>query len=243
MAPSLLEIAEAPGAYVEPRHPHVVVGDGWVFVPLSPALAAVQRIRLGDDQLDSVQAQVRDLATKHNIPEVGWFQSELARPADIGSRLGLERRETLTVLALTQPFDAEGGFTVRQVETFDDYVAAQRIDAIANGWPVGDRDGYARLWEAARTRFLLWLALDGDEPVGMARCAVAGEALVMIGGSVLPEARGRGAYRSLVAERWRCVEHRGLKGLVTSANDQSGPILSRLGFERLGEIEVWVDRL
>jgi predicted acetyltransferase len=77
----------------------------------------------------------------------------------------------------------------------------------------------------------------------MARSAVAGDALVLIGGSVLPDARGRGAYRSLVAARRRSAAERGLGALVTAANTQSGPILTRLGFEALGEIQIWVDGL
>ena len=99
------------------------------------------------------------------------------------------------------------------------------------------------MWETARTRFLVWLALDGERPVGMARCAAGEHALMMIGGAVLPEARGRGVYRSLVAARWRTAVERGIPALVTTANSQSAPILRSIGFERLGEVEIWVDRL
>lgn len=244
MPPSLLEIAEAPGAYVEPRHPHVVEGDGWVFVPLMPTFGAVQRVRVPAERLEAARDDVRAIAAERDIPEVGWFRSELAEPRDFHERLGLELREALTVLALTRAPATEAAHEIREVTTFDDYVTAQQIDAAANGWRVGDREAYADMWRVSLERFAMWLAHDDDGvPVGMARCAVAGNAFVMIGGSVLPEARGRGIYRSLVAARWAAARARGLDALVTAANDQSGPILERLAFERLGEVEVWSDHL
>ena len=242
--PTLLEIAEAPGALVTPRHPRVVVGDGWVFVPAMPTLGAVQQIRLAPSRLEAAREEIRAVAAEHDLPEVGWWQSQLSEPPDVGARLGLEHRETLTVLTLDHAVDDPAAFDVREVETFDDYLAAQTIDAIANGWPVwADREGQEAMWSASRERFVIWLALEEGTPIGMARCAIAPGAMVMIGGSVLPEARGRGAYRTLVAERWRATEARGLRALVTSANDQSRPILERVGFERIGEIEIWVDRV
>jgi len=243
VAPTLLEIAEAPGAYVVPRHPSVVVGDGWVFLQLGPSMGAVQRIRVAEEELEAARHEVRSLAAARELSEVGWWVSELTPAPELGRRLGLEHRETLTALALERPFDADGGFEVREVTTLDDYVTAQTIDAVANDWPVAERERYVEMWDVARERFLMWLALDDGRPVGMARSAVAGDALVLIGGSVLPDARGRGAYRSLVAARWRSATDRGLGALVTAANTQSGPILTRLGFEPLGEIQIWVDGL
>jgi GNAT superfamily N-acetyltransferase len=243
VAPSLLEIAEAPGAYVTPRHPHVVEGDGWVFVPLAPNFAAVQRVRVPAERLETARDEVRALAAEREISEVGWFRSELAEPQDLGERLGLELRETLTVLALDKRPAAEAAHEIREVSTVEDYVVALQIDAIANGWPLFDVEAVSDFWPVSRERFLMWLAYDEGKPVGMGRCAVAANAFVMIGGSVLPEARGHGVYRSLVAARWAAARERGLDALVTAANGQSGPILERLAFDRLGEVEVWSDHL
>ena len=243
-SPTLLEIAEAPGAMVTPPHPRVVFGDGWVFVPAMPTLGAVQQIRLTPDRVEAAREEIRAVAAGHDLPEVGWWQSPLSEPPDVGARLGLEHRETLTVVTLDHAVDDPAAFEVREVETLDDYIAAQTIDAIANGWPVWtDREGQEAMWRSTGDRFVLWLALDEGRPIGMARCAIAPDAMLMIGGSVLPEARGRGAYRTLVAERWRATEARGLRALVTTANDQSRPILERVGFDRIGEIEIWVDRV
>jgi ribosomal protein S18 acetylase RimI-like enzyme len=243
VAPSLLEIAEAPAAYMTARHPKVVVAPGYLFVPLQPKTAAVQRIRLAPDELGPARDEIRRLAGDGGFEAIGWWISELTEPRDAPHLLGLEHAETLAALALTSAPAAGGDAEVREVRTLDDYIVAWEIDAKANGWPVADHASYERMWETVRERFLIWLALIEGDAVGMARCVAGEHALVMIGGAVLPEARGRGVYRSLVGARWRTAQERGIPALIADANDQSAPILRRLGFEELGAIEVWLDRL
>ncbi|MEE2039154.1 GNAT family N-acetyltransferase [Nocardiopsis sp. CT-R113] len=51
------------------------------------------------------------------------------------------------------------------------------------------------------------------------------------GGSTLPEWRGKGIYRSLVAARARIAAARGVRYLQVDASGDSAPILRRLGFE------------
>jgi len=70
--------------------------------------------------------------------------------------------------------------------------------------------------------------------------AAAGAALT--GGAVAPWARGRGAYRALVAARWDDAVARGTPVLVTQAGPMSRPILGRLGFREVCEIRILVDR-
>jgi GNAT superfamily N-acetyltransferase len=50
------------------------------------------------------------------------------------------------------------------------------------------------------------------------------------GGSTLPEWRGRGIYRAVVAHRANLAARRGIRYLETDASDDSRPILERLGF-------------
>ncbi len=64
----------------------------------------------------------------------------------------------------------------------------------------------------------------------------------LFGGSTLPEARGRGAYRALVAARWQDAVDRGTPVLVTQASPLSRPILARLGFRELCEIRILLDK-
>ena len=64
-----------------------------------------------------------------------------------------------------------------------------------------------------------------------------------MGGAVLPEARGRGVYRALVRARWDHAVERADTPLVVQAGAMSAPVLAGLGFERHGEIRLFVDRL
>lgn len=240
MDATLFEIAEAPAAHVVPPHPAVVHRDGYCFLSLGPGVGAVQRIRLGASDLAAAHEEVSELARERALDRVGWWVTDLTTPRDLGPQLGLELEETLAALALTEAPSAAGDFAVREVATLEDYAAAQDLDSTVNGWPVSTIERHAELWETARGRFLVWLALEGGRPVGMARCAVGERALMMVGGAVLPEARGRGVYRSLVAARWQTAAERGIGALVTTANDQSAPILRRVGFEHLGDVEIWI---
>ncbi len=61
----------------------------------------------------------------------------------------------------------------------------------------------------------------------------------MWGGGTVPDARGRGVYRTLVAERMRLARERGYTYLTVDARDTSRPILERLGFQALTTIHAW----
>jgi ribosomal protein S18 acetylase RimI-like enzyme len=52
----------------------------------------------------------------------------------------------------------------------------------------------------------------------------------LLGGSTLPQWRGRGIYRALVAARAQRAAARSVKYLQVDASDDSAPILRRLGF-------------
>src|SRR2546428_212566 len=69
------------------------------------------------------------------------------------------------------------------------------------------------------------------------------EGVALMGGAVLPEARGRGVYRALVRARWDHAVARGTPLLVVQAGPMSAPVLDGLGFQRHGEIRLYADRL
>jgi GNAT superfamily N-acetyltransferase len=52
----------------------------------------------------------------------------------------------------------------------------------------------------------------------------------LLGGSTLPQWRGRGIYRALLAARAQRAAARRVKYLQVDASDDSAPILRRLGF-------------
>jgi GNAT superfamily N-acetyltransferase len=76
------------------------------------------------------------------------------------------------------------------------------------------------------------VAMAGDEPVSSARIDFypGTEFAGLFGGGTLPQWRGRGIYRALVAYRARLAAARGYRYLQVDASVESRPILERLGF-------------
>jgi GNAT superfamily N-acetyltransferase len=79
------------------------------------------------------------------------------------------------------------------------------------------------------------LALAGDTAVcsGRVEFPAGREFASLWGGGTLPEWRGRGIFRSLVAYRARLARERGYRYLQVDASPDSRPILKRLGFSEL----------
>ena len=69
------------------------------------------------------------------------------------------------------------------------------------------------------------------------------EAGVLCGGATLPALRRRGAYRALIAARWRDAVARGTPILTTQAGRMSRPILARLGFTAIAQVRVFLDEM
>jgi GNAT superfamily N-acetyltransferase len=80
------------------------------------------------------------------------------------------------------------------------------------------------------------------KPVASATAVFADAAVLLLGGAVLPEARGRGCYRALVQARWEDAAARGTPALVVQAGEMSQPILERLGFQQVATMRVLFDR-
>ena len=90
---------------------------------------------------------------------------------------------------------------------------------------------------------VVYLAYVDGEPVARASGSFGEHGVTLFGGATLPEARGRGAYRALVAARWEDAVARGTPVLVTQAGPMSRPILARLGFREVCEIRILLDRV
>lgn len=86
-----------------------------------------------------------------------------------------------------------------------------------------------------RTSFEFVAFVDG-EPVSSAGFTLVGQVARFWGAATLPEARGKGAYRALVAARCAEAHRRGGRIALTKARTgTSGPILRRAGFRALGQ--------
>jgi len=255
MSPSLLQLATEPFAHVPPSQGwESIRHDGYV-VSVRSLQATVEAIRLRPDAVDDAIAATRDLAHTRGVEKVTWWVGSLSSPADLGARLeqaGLAAdpdEPRLTGLALTHPPAGEPNVEVTRVASEDEYLHALEIDWECFGVPESERaqrraaESAAWPQTAADDSRAHYIAYVDGEPTGFARPALASEAVLLRGGATLPRGRGRGVYTALVHARWRDAVDRGTPTLVVGAGRMSRPILERLGFERLGEIRLLVDRL
>ncbi len=117
----------------------------------------------------------------------------------------------------------------------------EEVFGIDHGW-LG-RELLARLEETPDAVAAV-VAMAGDRAVCSARMTFHRdtEFASLWGGGTLPEYRGAGIYRSLVAHRARLAAGRGFRYLQVDASGESEPILSRLGFERITSTTPYVWR-
>ena len=115
------------------------------------------------------------------------------------------------------------GTSARRVESVDELLTARRIQHEAFG---GNADEVG--FEQAEADFATegeigstFLAFVDGEPVAAGYASYTPLGLLLFGGATLPSARGRGAYRALVAARAREAADRGTPVLVTHAGQMS----------------------
>jgi hypothetical protein len=235
-----------------------LIGDGYVFflgAMAHPAAKTVQRLRLAHRDVGEVVEEVRAIARDRGVDAYTWEVSSSATPEDLVDRLlaqGLEMFEEPLAIAMVLDREPEPGpadVETREVTTAEDWLEGNRIAAIAFG---GEHDtgptetleeaaGKVREMREAGTGSQFLALVDG-KPVATAWATYTPHGVVLNGGSTLPEARGRGAYRALVAARWNAAVERGTPAMVTQAGAMSRPILRRLGFREVAEIAILLDR-
>jgi hypothetical protein len=216
----------------------------WLGRGDAPGWNVAQRFRFEADELDEVRAEIHAHVRERGRAACSWEVGTHARPAglvELLHALGLEDDEpnALAVgMVLTEPPPpAPRDLEVRRVETDEQFHASQRIAAAAFGMPPPESRPYE-----PQPHDLRYLAYLDGEAVATGSAVYSEHGVTLFGGSTLPSARGRGAYRALVAARWRDAVARGTPLLVTQAGPMSRPILARLGFREVCEISILVDR-
>lgn len=253
MRDDLLAPAEEPGLWT-PHGPGTVVlrGSGAVVVGRS-GRGTVEGLRLPEGGVAEAVASLRAIARRGGIRELVWWVGELSRPPGVAAELEalgmvpFAEEPLLTTLTTDREPPEVDGVRVRPVTDLAGYRRALELDWDAWGVPVGDRGPGRRTaaadWEAlvASGRVVHHVAEVDGRPAGFSRLVMTESAGVLMGGAVLPSARGRGAYRALVRARWREAAARGVPRLVTSAGAMSRPILERLGWEAIGRVRLLLD--
>lgn len=219
--------------------------DGYtLWLGREPGWNCVQRIRLGD--VAAAVAEVRALLRARGRGPAQWEFGPSATPADLEAQLqalGFEPDvEPLQwMMVLTDEPPAVDGVDARPAQSADEL--AQAFDVMNRAFGGGATradaaEAWARRDPAVRETFVA--VVDGAI-VGAATASYADAGAQLNAGAVLPEFRGRGVYRALVAARWHAARERGLGAAVTQAGVMSRDILRRLGFEVCGEIRSYVD--
>jgi GNAT superfamily N-acetyltransferase len=252
-------LAEDPdAAFPDPPAPARAIRSPSYLLGLSPSLAqsVVSAVRTTAGDLDGIIAEVRGHLRAAKYTRNVWTVGPSSRPEGLAELLTARgffppkeppyEPEMTAMVLVTPPPPAPPGIEARRVRDYDEYLASMRIavtmmgegDAEGAGWLGAapelwrDRSGVARYTHVA--------FVDG-EMVGFAWAGPTPAGLILAGSSVLPEARGHGAYRALVAARWETAVALGTPALAIQAGAMSRPVLERCGFEAVGRITVLED--
>jgi GNAT superfamily N-acetyltransferase len=253
MSAELLELAEEPGLWIPLAPPSEVLHRDGYSIVTSLRSATVERVRLLPDAIEWTLEEIRRFARERGFDHVTWWLGERTLPHGLAARLlalGLAPDPDvpeMTSYTIDRRPDGAAAVEVRRVASADDYLAALELDWEV--WNVPDdereslrpiqREAWPLIEESGRATHYV-ASLDG-EPAGFARAVFAPTAAILMGGSVLPAARGRGVYTSLVHARWDDAVDRGTPRLVVGAGSMSAPILERLGFEPIGKVTLLRD--
>jgi GNAT superfamily N-acetyltransferase len=206
------------------------------------------------DDVEGALEEVRKAARDRQVVRVEWWIGPDAEPSDLHDRLlglGLEAKRDSHVASMVlvdEPPAADPAVTARAVLSIEELRAAVELGLEAFGDAEWRREialaNIADDWEREGQLIRNFLAFVDGEPVGSARTAYLEQgAVLLISGAVLERARGRGAYRALVRARWDDAAERGTPALIVHAGRMSRPILERLGFQAVAEIDVLEDAL
>jgi hypothetical protein len=244
----LVEIAENANTYTPlgPTSERIVTDRYVLWMGRMPSSNVAQRLRLQAGEEAGVRAELHELVRARGRTAMTWEVGTHATPVDLTERLlalGLVDDEPTPLavgMVLTEaPAAAPPDVEVRHAETPEERLAAETIAAIAFNEPVMPTEPPPPRNDPNN---VVYVAFVDGKPVARASAAFGEHAVSLFGGATLPEARGHGAYRALVAARWTDAVARSTPTLVTQASPMSRPILARLGFRELCEIRILLDK-
>ncbi len=239
------ELAENPNAY-GPLRPGVerIVTERyvlWLGGEDHPAWNVAQRFRFRGDETGKVRDEIHAHLRARGITACSWEVGSSATPTDLVDRLlelGLvDDDEPLRIgMALDSAPSGAPAIQVHRAESRDERKVAARIAAAVFGGPCIEPP-------PPHPDIVTYLAYLDASPVGRATGSFSDHGVTLFSAAVLPEARGRGAYRALVHARWEDAVARGTPLAVTDAGSRSRPILARMGFREICTIRALVDRI
>jgi GNAT superfamily N-acetyltransferase len=189
---------------------------------------------------DAAIAKQRAYFASRGTP-VEWKYYDYDTPADLPARLvaaGFEPEdEEVMLIAETAAISPEPVLPadVRLVPVTDEAGIEALMSVRDRAFPHESPELYERLltqFREAPQSLQMVVAMAGEEPVAAARVEfVSGTDFAGLwGGGTVPQWRGRGIFRAMVAYRAGLAAERGYRYLQVDALPTSRPILERLGF-------------
>jgi GNAT superfamily N-acetyltransferase len=246
--PTVAELAENAILYGLPRPGFELIDRGELVFEVGRHQATVQRLRLSD--VEAALAWVRGECARRGLTRCEWWVGWSATPDDLAQRLsslGLvpdDEEATLTGLSIDREPPSAPHVEVRRIETIDEQLAAVEVDWDVWSLPEADRvsrRAYQRDRFDPRGSVHHFAAYENGRPVGLGRAIDMTQGVALMGGAVLPAARGHGVYRALVHARWAHAVSRNTPLLVVQAGRMSAPVLTGLGFRSHGELQLLMD--
>jgi GNAT superfamily N-acetyltransferase len=246
--PTVAELAENTAAHVLPRPGLETVDQDEFFFEAGRFRASMQRLRLGD--VEAAVAWARDECARRRVTRCEWWIGWNATPSDLAEQLVAlgfvpdDEEATLTGMSIDRAPPVAPNVEVRRIETLEQHLAALEVDWEVWNLPEAER---ASRREYEHERFdpngtvHHFAAYADGRPVGFGRAIDMDAGVALMGGAVLPEARGRGVYRALVHARWEHAVARGTPLLVVQAGHMSEPVLAGLGFRSHGVLRLFTD--
>jgi GNAT superfamily N-acetyltransferase len=194
-------------------------------------VAAEDAERIIDETIAMYRAQ--HLSTK-------WYVGPTTQPADLGERLTRRGFESWEVRAMGIETDRPSEAGDIEVVAIRDAELDGYLETAMRGWSMGEdqraveRETHRREIAKRPQTAHFFAARIAGENVGTAGVFLRDGYGYLVGGQVLESARGRGAYRALVAARLAFLRARGDGYAVSLAREQTAaPLLERFGFETL----------
>jgi hypothetical protein len=247
----LREVAEYPNSFgpLAPGDERIDTDRYTLCLGAGSTWNTVQRQRFPLDQVDDVLEEVRATLRARGRTRTQWEVGSSA-PAGLVDALlerGLvpDKDPYAVALVLTaEPPPIAPAFDARRVETLEELEAAAAVqweafEATPEEVEEARRLLPERFHDSPNVRHAVWL--DG-EIVCTGTATPTEHGLLLYGGATLARARGRGAYRALIRARWDDAVALGTPALITQGGSMSRPILERLGFERVGEVRMLLDK-
>ena len=182
----------------------------------------------------------------------GWVTGPLTRPRDLGERLvasGLKKIDELAGMVLTDltvPIAVDPKIEVREGSLHEAQAASEMM-----GRAYDMPEEVARFFNVllamtdskVKNRGYFAYVDGGTEPVGWSYLVYLPDSpIVLLGGAAtLPEHRGRGIYRALVAKRLADAHADGRSAAVIQAvRSTSAPLAAKMGFREVCGLDFYV---